>query len=518
MFTDLKWKIPVILFVVLGSAFLAYPLKEKIALGLDLQGGMHLVLEVQTEKAVEASLERIANDIKREIQNEDYEVDRVSTDLVNKTVTVLMVDAMDLEPVEKIMKNYTAYMKNEGKVREGRGYKFSLSREEEKRIQQNAVNQGLETIRNRVDQFGVAEPTIQAQGERRILIQLPGIKDADRAIKLIGKTARLDFKMVDESISAETALNGSIPDGDQILYKREENLETGEVTKTPFLVKKRTVLTGETLSGADVRYDTEFNEPYVAITFNSIGAMIFQEVTRENVKKRLAIVLDDNVYSAPVIQEEIAGGRAQITGQFTTEEARDLAIILRAGALPAPVIILENRTVGPSLGKDSIEQGVKSMLLGFALVMMFIIIYYKLSGIVAVMALLLNLVLMLGALAYFGAALTLPGIAGMLLTVGMAIDANVLIFERIREETRVGKTVRAAIDAGFAKAFSTIVDANLTTFIASVVLFQFGTGPVKGFAITLCIGIAASMFTAVFVSRAAFDIVMSRKKITRLSI
>ena len=507
-----------ILFVVLGAAFLAYPLKEKIALGLDLQGGMHLVLEVQTEKAVEASLERIANDIKREIENEDYEVDRVSTDLVNKTVTVLMVDAMDLEPVEKIMKNYTAYMKNEGKVREGRGYKFSLSREEEKRIQQNAVSQGLETIRNRVDQFGVAEPTIQAQGERRILIQLPGIKDADRAIKLIGKTARLDFKMVDESISAETALNGSIPDGDQILYKREENLETGEVTKTPFLVKKRTVLTGETLSGADVRYDTEFNEPYVAITFNSIGAMIFQEVTRENVKKRLAIVLDDNVYSAPVIQEEIAGGRAQITGQFTTEEARDLAIILRAGALPAPVIILENRTVGPSLGKDSIEQGVKSMLLGFALVMMFIIIYYKLSGIVAVMALLLNLVLMLGALAYFGAALTLPGIAGMLLTVGMAIDANVLIFERIREETRVGKTVRAAIDAGFAKAFSTIVDANLTTFIAAVVLFQFGTGPVKGFAITLCIGIAASMFTAVFVSRAVFDIVMSRNKITRLSI
>ena len=235
MFTDLKWKIPLILFVVLGSAFLAYPLKDKIALGLDLQGGMHLVLEVQTEKAVEASLERIASDIKREIENEDYEVDRVSTDLVNKTVTVLMVDAMDLEPVEEIMKNYTAYMKNEGKVREGRGYKFSLSKEEEKRIQQNAVSQGLETIRNRVDQFGVAEPTIQAQGERRILIQLPGIKDAERAIKLIGKTARLDFKMVDESISAETALNGSIPDGDQILYKREENLETGEVTKTLFL-------------------------------------------------------------------------------------------------------------------------------------------------------------------------------------------------------------------------------------------------------------------------------------------
>jgi preprotein translocase subunit SecD len=278
------------------------------------------------------------------------------------------------------------------------------------------------------------------------------------------------------------------------------------------------VLTGETLSSAEVRYDSEFNEPYVALTFNSVGAMIFQELTRENVKKRLAIVLDDSVYSAPVIQEEIPGGRAQITGQFSTEEARDLAIVLRAGALPAPVVILENRTVGPSLGKDSIEQGVRSILLGLILVLVFIIIYYKLSGIVAVVALLLNLVLLLGALAYFGAALTLPGIAGILLTVGMAIDANVLVFERIREEIRLGKTVRAAIDAGYAKALSTIVDANITTFIAAVVLFQFGTGPIKGFAITLCIGIAASMFTAVFVSRVIFDSTMSRKKISRISI
>ena len=518
MYTDLKWKIPLILFAVLGSAYLAYPLKDKIALGLDLQGGMHLVLEVQTEKAVEASLERIAGDIKREIEEEDYEVDRVRADIKNKTITVLMVDAIDLKPVEDIMKNYTAYLQNEGVVREGRGYLFRLSKEEENRIEQNAVSQGLETIRNRVDQFGVSEPTIQAQGEKRILVQLPGIKDADRAIKLIGKTARLEFKLVDESVSSQTALNGAMPEGDEVLYKREENVETGEVTKRPFLVKKRTVLTGETLSGAEVRYDSDFNEPYVAITFNSIGAMIFQEVTRANVKKRLAIVLDDNVYSAPVIQEEIAGGRAQITGQFTTEEARDLAIILRAGALPAPVVILENRTVGPSLGKDSIEQGVQSILLGALLVIIFIAIYYKLSGVVAVTALMLNLVLLLGALAYFGAALTLPGIAGMLLTVGMAIDANVLIFERIREEVRVGKTVRAAIEAGYAKALSTIVDANITTFIAAVVLFQFGTGPIKGFAITLCIGIAASMFTAVFVSRTIFDSFMSRKKVANLSI
>jgi preprotein translocase subunit SecD len=518
MFRDLKWKIPLILFVVLGAVVLAHPLKERIALGLDLQGGMHLVLEVQTAKAVEASLERIADDIKRDIQNEDYEVDRVSADLENNTITVLMVDALDLPAVEEVMENYTVYLKNEGKVREGRGLQFRLSEEESKRIAQNAVSQGLETIRNRVDQFGVSEPTIQVQGERRILVQLPGIKDANRAINLIGKTAQLEFKLLDESISAETALSGSVPEGDEILYKRDENKETGEVSRVPYLVKKRTVLTGETLSSAEVRYDSEFNEPYVALTFNSVGAMIFQELTRENVKKRLAIVLDDSIYSAPVIQEEIPGGRAQITGQFSTEEARDLAIVLRAGALPAPVVILENRTVGPSLGKDSIEQGVRSILLGLILVLVFIVIYYKLSGIVAVVALLLNLVLLLGALAYFGAALTLPGIAGILLTVGMAIDANVLVFERIREEIRLGKTVRAAIDAGYAKALSTIVDANITTFIAAVVLFQFGTGPIKGFAITLCIGIAASMFTAVFVSRVIFDSTMSRKKISRISI
>jgi len=518
MFRDLKWKIPLILFVVLGAVLLAHPLKERIALGLDLQGGMHLVLEVQTAKAVEASLERIADDIKRDIQNEDYEVDRVSADLENKTITVLMVDALDLPAVEEVMENYTVYLKNEGKVREGRGLQFRLSEEENKRIAQNAVSQGLETIRNRVDQFGVSEPTIQVQGERRILVQLPGIKDANRAINLIGKTAQLEFKLLDESISPETALSGSVPEGDEILYKRDKNKETGEVSRVPYLVKKRTVLTGETLSSAEVRYDSEFNEPYVALTFNSVGAMIFQELTRENVKKRLAIVLDDSIYSAPVIQEEIPGGRAQITGQFSTEEARDLAIVLRAGALPAPVVILENRTVGPSLGKDSIEQGVRSILLGLILVLVFIVIYYKLSGIVAVVALLLNLVLLLGALAYFGAALTLPGIAGILLTVGMAIDANVLVFERIREEIRLGKTVRAAIDAGYAKALSTIVDANITTFIAAVVLFQFGTGPIKGFAITLCIGIAASMFTAVFVSRVIFDSTMSRKKISRISI
>ena len=517
MYKDLKWKIPLILSVLLGAVWLSYPLKEKIALGLDLQGGMHLVLEVKVEKAVEASLDRLADDIKRDITEEDLEVDRVKVIFSTRQVNIRMVDNLDLPPVKTILGNYPFFsMVSEDS--DGLGLVYQMSLDQVKQIEQNAVSQGLETIRNRVDQFGVSEPTIQAQGENRILVQLPGVKDPERAINLIGKTARLEFKLLDEENSLQKALAGDIDEESEILNQRIVDKETGAVTKEPFLLRKRTVLTGETLTGAEVRFDSDFNEPYVALNFNSVGAMIFQQVTRENIKKRLAIVLDDNVYSAPVIQDEIAGGRAQITGRFTSEEARDLAIILRAGALPAPVIILENRTVGPSLGQDSINKGITSIIYGGLVVVAFIAIYYKLSGIIAVAALFLNIVLLAGALAYFGAALTLPGIAGIILTVGMAIDANVLVFERIREELRIGKTVRAAIDAGFSKAFRTIVDANITTFIAAVVLFQFGTGPIKGFAITLCIGIAASMFTAVFVSRAIFDGTMSQRKLDKLSI
>ncbi|MBT3921371.1 MAG: protein translocase subunit SecD [Nitrospina sp.] len=517
MYRDLKWKIPLILAVVFGAVWLAYPLKEKISLGLDLQGGMHLLLEVKVEKAVEASLERLADDIKRGITDEDVEVDRIKAIYEDRQVNVRMVDKLDLPSVKKVLEGYPVFS-FVSEDEDGLGMVYQLSSDQIQQIEQNAVSQGLETIRNRVDQFGVSEPTIQVQGEKRILVQLPGVKDTERAINLIGKTARLEFKLLDEENSLQQALSGNVPEGSEILYQRIENKETGEVTKEPFLLKKRTVLTGETLTGAEIRFDTDFNEPYVALNFNSVGAMIFQQVTRENIKKRLAIVLDSNVYSAPVIQDEIPGGRAQITGRFTSAEARDLAIILRAGALPAPVVILENRTVGPSLGKDSIDKGITSIIYGGLLVIVFIAIYYKLSGVIAVTALFLNIVLLAGALAYFGAALTLPGIAGIILTVGMAIDANVLVFERIREEVRIGKTVRAAIDAGFSKAFRTIVDANITTFIAAVVLFQFGTGPIKGFAITLCIGIAASMFTAVFVSRAIFDGTMSQRKLDKLSI
>lgn len=507
-----------ILFVILGAVVMAFPLKEKIILGLDLQGGMHLVLEVQAEKAVEATLERIADDIKRALEDEDVEVDRVFERIEENEIHVVLVDTINLDELEKVLANYPALEKIQA-VGDGIETVYRLSDDEIEWIQENAVQQALEIIRNRIDQYGVSEPTIQVQGERRILVQLPGIECPKCAVDLIGKTARLEFKLIDETMSVQTAMKTGIPEGDEILYQRKENKDAGETNKgEPFLVKKRAALTGDTLTAAEVRYDSQYNEPYVSITFNSMGADIFRQVTRENIKKRLAIVLDNNVYSAPVIQDEIVGGRAQITGSFTTEEARDLAIILRAGALPAPVTMLENRTVGPSLGRDSIEKGINSIIIGMALVLVFILIYYRLSGLVANTALFLNLVILMGALAYFGASLTLPGIAGIILTVGMAIDANVLVFERIREEIKVGKTVRAAIDAGFAKAMRTIVDANVTTFIAAIVLFQFGTGPIKGFAITLCIGIVASMFTSIFVSRTIFDSVMSWKKITKLSI
>ena len=276
-------------------------------------------------------------------------------------------------------------------------------------------------------------------------------------------------------------------------------------------------MTGDSITDARVSYD-RFNNPYVHLTFDRRGAKRFEQITGKYTKKRIAIVLDGTVYSAPVVQERISGGRAQITGRFSLEEAKDLAIVLRAGALPAPVTILENRTVGPSLGRDSIQKGLKSIIIGGILVVLFMAVYYKGAGLVADVALLLNILLIAAALSGLNAALTLPGIAGVILTIGMSVDANVIIFERIREELRLGKTVRSAVEAGYAKAFSTILDANVTTLIAAFVLFQFGTGPVKGFAVTLCLGIAASMFTAIFVTRVIFDLVLARPQVERISI
>jgi preprotein translocase subunit SecD len=381
-----------------------------------------------------------------------------------------------------------------------------------------AVDQALETIRNRIDQFGVSEPDIRPQEGNRILIQLPGIKDPERAIGLIGRTARLEFKLVDEENSVEEALKGKMPPGGEILYQEIIDTKTGRMRKVPYLLKKRTLLTGEYITDARVQIDSQYNEPYVSLSFDNRGARLFERITEENIKKKLSIVLDDKVYSAPVIQDKISGGRAQITGRFTTDEARDLAIVLRAGALPAPVKILEERTVGPSLGKDSIDKGFKSMIIAGIVVILFMAVYYGLSGVIADLALLLNVLFIMAALAFFGATLTLPGIAGMILTIGMSVDANVLIFERIREELRLGKTSRAAIEGGYQKALVTILDANVTTLIAALVLFQFGTGPVRGFAVTLSIGIFASLFTAIFATRVVFDFLYVHRRIKRVSI
>jgi preprotein translocase subunit SecD len=478
--------------------------EDKIHLGLDLKGGMHLMLEVQAQKAVESHLERMVEDIKQSLRKAKIryqELKRIGPDRIE----LILLRREDIKAVEKVISDAFSDMSVEASS-QAVGLprlEFVLSQQAQHHIKRMAVDQAVETITNRIDQFGVVEPDIRPQGRDRILVQLPGIKDPKRAIDIIGKTAQLEFKLVDEENSVDEALKGNIPPGDEILYQIKG--EAGSQVKIPFLLKKRAVITGEYLTDARVQIDSQYNEPYVSITFDSRGARLFEQITGANIKKRLAIVLDNVVNSAPVIQDRIAGGRAQITGRFTMEEANDLAIVLRAGSLPAPVKIIEERTVGPSLGKDSIEKGLKATIFGGLIVILFIAFYYKFAGIVADLALLLNIVFIGAGLAFFGATLTLPGIAGVILIIGMAIDANVLIFERIREELRLGKTPRAAVDGGYSKALSTILDANITTLIAALVLFQFGTGPVKGFAVTLSLGIIVSLFTAIVITRLIFD-------------
>jgi preprotein translocase subunit SecD len=494
------------------------PTKE-ILLGLDLQGGMHLVLEVQTRKAVESRIERTAEELQAAMKKEKIRYGQVER-LRETKIEVKLLTEEGAEAFDEMLKGEFSALEKVSRKRDDGGLvvRLELPEDEVRYVEEMAARQAMETIRNRIDQFGVSEPDIRRQGENRILIQLPGIKDTERAINLIGKTALLEFKLVDEDHDVQEALKGEVPPGDQILYQVIKDEATGRTREVPLLVRKRTYLTGEYLTDARVQIDSMYNEPYVSIDFDKKGARLFERITEANVKKRLAIVLDDHVYSAPVIQEKITGGLARITGNFTTEEAHDLAIVLRAGALPAPVQILEERTVGPSLGRDSIDKGLMSMWIGGILVVLFIGIYYKGAGMIANLALLLNILLIAAGLAAFQATLTLPGIAGIILTIGMAVDANVIVFERIREEIRLGKTPNAAVDAGYARATMTILDANITTLIAALVLFQFGTGPVKGFAVTLSIGILASLFTAIIVARLVFDYLVLQRRVRSLSI
>ena len=501
-----------------------------MTLGLDLQGGIHLVLEVEAERAIEIKLDRDVSNM-----TELFAEKKLQVQSVKRTgpaeITINLAESSAKEAVLTLADDQFPMLS--GRSPSERVLLMTLKADEAERIKKAAVGQALETVRNRIDQFGVAEPLIQQQGIRQIVVQLPGVKDPGRAKALIKNTALLEFKMLDEDHKVARELPSRVPAGkeedilkefgpqipadDEILFERSVDKETGRVTKTPYLIRKRVALTGDVLTDARVAIG-EFQNAYVSINFDSTGAKLFERITAENVKKRMAIILDNTVYSAPVIQERISGGRAQITGSFSMEEANDLAIVLRAGALPAPVKIIQDLTVGPSLGRDSIEKGIRSTMIAGAMVIIFMVVYYRLSGAIADFALMLNLICLVGALAGLSATLTLPGIAGIILTIGMGVDSNVLIFERIREELRTGKPVRPAVDAGYDKAFLTIVDSHVTTLITGFALFLFGTGPIKGFAVTLCLGIAINLFTALVGTKVIFDLLNRRGRMDRLSI
>jgi preprotein translocase subunit SecD len=481
---------------------------SRVNLGLDLMGGIQLTLEVEVAKALETSLVQMGQDLMGEANSKGILMTRpgltpgMRLEFVlaspDKAEALNEIIAKDFEQLAALSSAPAA----EGRVK----YIVSFSPGALSRLTDMTVDQALTTIRNRIDQFGVAEPDVRKeQGSNRISIQLPGMSDPQRAVEIIGKTAHLEFRIVRDDIDPNTK---NPPSGVRILP-----LETAGGNGAPqhgaLAVEDAAVLTGDRISNAVPAFDNAGNA-IVSLSFDRRGAQIFAQITEANVRKRMAIVLDGRIHSAPVINEKISGGQASISGSFTPAEANDLAVVLRAGSLPAPVLVLEQRTVGPSLGQESIDMGVRAALIGGAAVVIFMMLYYGLSGVIANVMLLLDVGLILAGMAAFGATLTMPGIAGIVLTIGMAVDANVLIFERIREELDRGLTPLAAVEAGFSRAMLAITDSNLTTIIVGLILYQFGSGPVRGFAVTLTIGILASMFTAIFVSRIVFDIWMGK--------
>jgi len=523
--------------------------EKRIKLGLDLRGGLHLVLGVDVEKALEGKLELYIEGLKEGFKEKNISYHEITLAGSKDVIRVRFKNLNQYNENSKKVKSYVLKSFNvleyfdESSGPRKLVLKLRMVEKEKQYFFKQTVRQSLETIRNRIDEFGVSEPSIQTRGGNRIIVQLPGVKDPERAKNLIGKTARLEFKLVDESKSveeltkmvfqAESAgikfkkgqkfsefidrvneyLKDKIPDGTQIAFKKEEDPVNGEIKKEPFLLKKATQLTGEDLRDAYIRMNREFNEPYVSLQMNPRGAKIFADLTGRNVGKRLAIVLDGIVDSAPVIKSRIPGGVAQIEfgaakdNKTLIQEAKDLALTLRAGSLPADIEFLEERTVGPSLGYDSIIQGVTAMKYGAVMVVIFMILYYNFAGILANIALILNVIFIGTLLTAFQATLTLPGIAGIVLTIGMAVDANVIIFERIREELAKDLAPAGAVEIGFGKALTAILDANITTVITGLVLLQYGSGPIKGFAVTLIIGIICSLFTAVFITRIFFELI-----------
>lgn len=515
-----------------------YIAPEGLHLGLDLQGGMHLVLEVDIDKAVENSLDFASQDLKNQLK--DQRISVVQTPSTDRNQVVFTLPNTDsVATVKQIVGEDFPNLDINIMAEEGSFPRIfiKLSDDQIAFINKNAVNQSLEIIRNRIDQFGVAEPVIVRQGKDEIIIQLPGVKDAKRALSLIGQTAQLEFKLVNndpainlgdlinQAIQADQwqpgdnraklnlALKRYLPADCEIFFEKEIDPQTGQERKTPLLIRNQILMTGEMVKNAQVRVGGTFNEPYVGLDLTGRGSKVFGKITGESVGERLAIVLDDVVRSAPVIREKILGGSAQISGSFTYEEASDLAIILRVGALPAPVKIIQNLTVGASLGQDSINKGMSSGLLGTILVLLFMMVYYRLSGVIANLALLTNILFLFAGLAIMQATLTLPGIAGIILSIGMAVDSNVLIFERMREEFALGKSVRSGIEGGYSKAFWTIVDSQVTTLITALALFLFGTGPIKGFAVTLSLGVTFNLFTSLFGTRLVYDVLYSTRRL-----
>ncbi len=552
---SLKWKFILLFFLVAYSAVTLLPsvysgvpgwwkqymAPEGLRQGLDLQGGLHVVLKVNLNKAIENALTFASDDLKTQLKEKKITVVKMASGDPHKVLFTLP-NKSSLPEIKTMVEDDFPDLAMEVKE-EGDFPRILLSLNEERVtfINNNAVNQSLEIIRNRIDQFGVTEPVILRQGKDEVIVQLPGVKDPGRAKDLIGKTAQLEFKLVDgpgtatlpalidQAVNAgkwqqgqdrailNAALKHQLPDDTEVYFEKTIDQETGIERAIPLLLQSQVLMTGEMVKDAQVRIGGNFNEPYVSLDLTGRGAKVFGDVTGKHINERLAIVLDGVVRSAPNIQSKILGGSAMITGSYAYEEANDLAIVLRVGALPAPVDIVQELTVGASLGDDSIRKGVASGLLGTAMVLIFMVLYYRLSGVIATFALLLNVLFVFTGLAALQATLTLPGIAGIILSIGMAVDSNVLIFERMREEFALGKSTRSGVEGGYDKALWTIVDSQVTTLITAMALFLFGTGPIKGFAVTLSLGVTFNLFTTLFATRLVYDFLYEKNLLKPLS-
>jgi preprotein translocase subunit SecD len=503
---NLQWKLLLVIALTVIAIYGIYPPREKIRLGLDLKGGIHLVAEVKVDEAMAGYTDRYIEVLRKDLKDKDVPFQNIQ----RKTNTSFVVSGISRDKEENLRK----IIENAGEwdlTITGNDALVSLRQAVINSKSEEAVNLAIRIIRERVNRFGVSESVVQRQGltGARILIQLPGVEDPDRVKDLIKNTARLELRLVTGGPAPTLEALGPIPPGSEALVENEVE-QSGATRQRYYAVQKEAIVSGEELQSAN-RTTDQFGRPAVNFNLTSAAGAKFGDFTEANRGKALAIVLDGKVQSAPNIQDRITTNGI-ITGQFTIEEANDLAVMLQSGALPAGLRFLEQRVVGPSLGLDSIRKGMLACAIGGAIIILFMLVYYKFSGLNAVVALILNMLFLMALMSYFDATLTLPGIAGIVLSIGMAVDANVLIFERIKEDLHLGKTVRSALQSGFAKAFWPIFDSNVTTVIAGVFLYWFGTGPVKGFAVTLIIGIACSMFTAIFVSRLIFDMVLSRKK------